>query len=145
MKRILKYGGGIFILLLLASQLIRPERTNPPADPSASLEAIAKPPAAVANVIARACRDCHSNATVWPWYSKVAPVSWLLASDVNEGRAKLNFSRWNIYSPETTHIKFGQICREARNGEMPPFYYLPLHPDAKLSAADIAALCSSGL
>jgi hypothetical protein len=145
MKRIVKYGGGIFVLLLLASQLVRPERTNPPADPAVSWEARARPPAAVAEVIGRACRDCHSNRTVWPWYSKIAPVSWLVASDVSEGRGKLNFSRWDIYSPEVTHAKSGQVCSEVRTGEMPPEIYVMMHPDAKLSAADIAALCASGL
>lgn len=145
MNRILKYGAGGLAILLLAAQFVQPERSNPPTEPAASFQAVAKPPAAVSQVIDRACRDCHSHETVWPWYSKVAPVSWLVASDVNEGRSRLNFSRWNIYSPEMTHVKLGLICREARVGEMPPSYYRPMHPDAKLSAADITALCSSGL
>ncbi len=145
MKRILKYGAGILVVLGLGSQLIQPERTNPPADPSVSFESVAKPPQAVSLVINRACRDCHSNQTVWPWYSKVAPVSWLVARDVSEGRSRLDFSRWDIYSPEMTHIKLGQICRQVRSDDMPPGIYVQMHPEAKLSAADIAALCSSGL
>lgn len=142
-KRILKYAAGVLAAALIVAQFIRPELTNPPADPSASFEAVAKPPHGTAAAIGRACRDCHSNQTTWPWYSRISPVSWLIAGDVNEGRAKLNFSQWNIYSPEMTRIKLGAICEEVKKGEMPPLYYLPMHPDAKLTAAEVSAICSA--
>ena len=142
-KRGLKYGAGVFAAALIVSQFIQPERTNPAADPGASFEAVARPPREVAAVIGRACRDCHSNRTVWPWYSHVSPVSWLVAGDVKEGRAKLNFSQWNIYSPEMTSIKLGEICEEVKKGEMPPRYYLPMHPETKVTAAEVSAICSA--
>ena len=91
----------------------------------------------------RACLDCHSNQTVWPWYSHISPVSWLLAGDVKEGRAKLNFSQWNIYSPEMTRIKMGEICKEVKKGEMPPWYYIPMHPGTKVTPAEVSAICSA--
>ena len=79
----------------------------------------------------RACRDCHSNETVWPWYSNVAPVSWLVASDVYEAREHLNVSDWG------RPIQDGDEAAEMlREGEMPLWFYLPLHPRARLSDAD---------
>ena len=87
----------------------------------------------------RACFDCHSNETVWPWYSNVAPVSWLTQHDVDEGRAILNFSEWN--GPTRRSDEAAETVRE---GEMPPLYYLPTHPDARLDDAELSAL-SDGL
>lgn len=82
----------------------------------------------------RACFDCHSNETVWPWYSNVAPVSWLVQNDVNEGRNYLNLSDW-IHSGEVDEL--GEVVRE---GKMPPAKYFPTHPQAKLTDAERAAL-----
>lgn len=141
-RKLMKYGASVLAVAFIGAQFIQPERTNPPADPSASFEAVAKPPHAAAAVIGRACRDCHSNQTVWPWYSRISPVSWMVAGDVQKGRAKLNFSQWNIYSPEMTRIKLGEICEEMKEGKMPPPYYTPMHPESKLSPAEVAAVCS---
>jgi hypothetical protein len=79
----------------------------------------------------RACRDCHSNETVWPWYSSIAPVSWLVRYDVEEGRSHLNVSQWG-------HGKqHGDEAAEmVREEEMPPWFYLPLHADAALTASE---------
>lgn len=73
----------------------------------------------------------------------VAPASWLVVRDVKEGRAKLNFSQWNIYSPEMTRIKMGEICDEVRKGGMPPRYYVPLHPETKLVPAEVSTICAA--
>jgi mono/diheme cytochrome c family protein len=86
-------------------------------------------------LIQRACFDCHSNATVWPWYSSVAPVSWLVQNDVEGGRRHLNFSEW---SRTQGHAK--DVAAEVKAGEMPPKVYLPMHPAAKLSDAEKQAL-----
>ncbi|MCB9933207.1 MAG: heme-binding domain-containing protein [Planctomycetes bacterium] len=83
----------------------------------------------------RACFDCHSNETVWPWYSHVAPVSWLLQRDVDEGRSKLNFSEWDKPQKEAD-----EAAKEVREGEMPPWFYLPTHPEARLTDAEKQAL-----
>ncbi len=125
------------------AQFFQPERANPPSDPQASFEAVAHPPPEVTAVLQRACRDCHSNRTVWPWYSRIAPASWLVASDVAEGRGKLNFSRWDIYGPEMSQSRLRAVCGAMRSGEMPPWYYRPLHPEAKVTAEDIAAVCAA--
>jgi mono/diheme cytochrome c family protein len=83
----------------------------------------------------RACFDCHSNGTVWPWYSNVAPVSWLVQRDVNGGRRHLNFSQWDL--PQR-HAK--DVAEQVKEGEMPPWYYLPMHSAAKLTDAEKQAL-----
>lgn len=80
----------------------------------------------------RACKDCHSNETVWPWYSNVAPVSWLLSLDVNIGRSKFNVSEWGREGRNDGD----EAAEETRKGKMPPWFYLPAHPEAKLTPAE---------
>ena len=82
-----------------------------------------------------ACFDCHSNETAWPWYTNVAPISWITQRHVDEGREKLNFSAWGQGEQETEHA-----ARLIRNGEMPPWDYRLMHPEANLSDADKQAL-----
>lgn len=84
----------------------------------------------------RACFDCHSNETVWPWYSNIAPVSWLVYRDVEEGRSKLNFSEWGVSRQEDLE----EIIEVIQNGEMPMPIYLIQHPEARLSAEEKQAL-----
>lgn len=86
-------------------------------------------------LFARACRDCHSNETRWPWYAALAPSSWLLRWDVDEGRSHWNVSEWD--RPEQHGDEAARMLRE---GEMPPWYYLPWHPEARLSDAERAEL-----
>ena len=83
----------------------------------------------------RACFDCHSNETVWPWYSNIAPVSWLVQRDVDEGRSKLNFSEWD--RPQRGKREVAEAVSE---GEMPLWFYVALHPTAKLSEAETQQL-----
>ena len=90
----------------------------------------------------RACFDCHSNETIWPWYSNVAPISWLVQRDVDEGREKLNFSEWRVYveiedgEDEEKEYEWDDIEEVIRSGEMPLPIYLVQHPEAKLSMAE---------
>jgi mono/diheme cytochrome c family protein len=81
-------------------------------------------------LFAGACGDCHSNRTEWPWYTNIAPFSWLIQRDVDEGRGVLNVSEWNKPQPER-----GDITEQISSGEMPPWQYTPLHSAADLSAA----------
>jgi hypothetical protein len=87
------------------------------------------------NLFHRACFDCHSNQTAWPWYSNVAPVSWLVQRDVDGGRRHMNFSQWD--KPQR-HAK--DIAREVNQGDMPPWFYLPMHAAARLTDAEKKAL-----
>ena len=83
-----------------------------------------------------ACYDCHSNLSVWPWYSNVAPVSWLVYADVKGGRETLNFSEWD--RPQESDPS--DIVEVVRDGEMPPFQYKPLHPAGRLTTTERDAL-----
>jgi mono/diheme cytochrome c family protein len=83
----------------------------------------------------RACFDCHSNETVWPWYSHIAPLSWMVQNDVDGGREHLNFSEWNREQP---HAK--DVAEEVSHGDMPPGVYLPFHPAAKLTETELKTL-----
>jgi hypothetical protein len=97
-------------------------------------------PPQVRTVLEESCYDCHSHATRWPWYAWVAPASWLVAYDVTQGREHLNFSTWGRYDPEEREENLEEIAEMVEEGEMPLWYYLPLHPDARLTDADLAAL-----
>jgi hypothetical protein len=126
-------GLGVLVLVV-AIQFIPVETANPP------VESDIPTAPAVKAVLRRACYDCHSHETVWPWYSRIAPISWLLVRDVQEGRAELNFSTWNQYSTQQQVKKLKESWQEISEGEMPPWFYLPVHRDARLSAEDRALL-----
>jgi hypothetical protein len=117
---------GVVVLLQLFSIPTLQQQTNPPV-----MQEPAWDSSQTRQLAQRACFDCHSNETRWPWYSKVAPVSWLVTHDTIEGREHVNFSEWNRYSEEAE--EFAEVIRA---GEMPLPIYLPLHPEARLSAAE---------
>ena len=91
-------------------------------------------------IVDRACRNCHSEETEWPWYSSVAPLSWMIERDVHEAREHMNLSRWEEYSTERRVDLLGRMGAEVRNRRMPLPKYLSLHPEARLSDADITEL-----
>ena len=122
------------VVVLLGIQLVPVARSNP-----AVSEEVAAPPEARA-ILRRACYDCHSNQTTWPWYSRVAPASWLLAYDVREGRRELNFSTWDQYSPAQRAKMMKECVEQVDKGEMPPWYYVPMHREASLAEQDKAML-----
>jgi hypothetical protein len=121
-------------IVVLLAQLVPVEHNNPPAEG----EVAPAPP--VAAILERACYDCHSNQTRWPWYSRVAPLSWLVASHVTAGRRQLNFSEWGRYYPATRRHKLQWMARALHNEQMPPWSYLLMHREAQLSADDRAVL-----
>ena len=129
-KRIVRWAVGILLAAFVVIQLIPVSKTNPPvtADVPTSPE--------VKAVLQRACYDCHSNETVWTWYTYIAPVSWLVAKDVREGREELNFSTWNNYDSKRQVKLMRESWEEVEEGEMPLWFYTPLHRDAQLSAED---------
>jgi len=118
-------------LVLLALQLYpRPRLDNPPV--TAEIHA----PDDVRRIFRRACYDCHSHETDWPWYGRIAPVSWLVAGDVHEARDVLNFSTWESQDRLTRLYNEREIVRRTASGEMPPERYLWLHPSSRLDDAD---------
>jgi hypothetical protein len=141
MRKYLKRTVIAGLVVLGAIQFVRPLQTNPPADPARTLQAevgVAHPAVAV---IGRACRDCHSNETTWPWYSQVAPVSWLVTRDVVKGRTAVNFSTWGDYPADRQRKLLRETCEEVGERKMPLSAYVLIHPAAKLDASDVRALC----
>ena len=140
-RKILKWTAVGLFAVFAALQFIRPARTNPPVDESRTIQAHAHLTPEVAQILDRACNDCHSNQTRWPWYTNVSPVSWFVVDHVNVGRREMNFSDWAQYDAEHQQGLLRDICQEVQSGQMPLPSYLRLHNEAKLSAADVKALC----
>jgi heme-binding protein len=93
--------------------------------------AMISPP--VAGVFERSCANCHSEKTHWPWYSQLAPMSWMVENDVKEARKHLNLSRWDLLDPDEQRLALTSIAKEIESGEMPPQRYVVIHPEARLS------------
>lgn len=120
--------------IVVAIQFVPLDRSNPPV--SADFDG----PVPVQDILHRACYDCHSNETRWPWYSRIAPVSWLVVHDVHEAREHLNFSEWTALDLEDRLEMTHEIWEEVEEGEMPLWFYLPLHPEAALEESDLEIL-----
>jgi hypothetical protein len=141
MKKALKWIGISLVVLLVVSQAIRPAKTNPAVDETQTMEANTHMSPEVATIMERACSNCHSSRTTWPWYSQVAPVSWFIVSDVNDARRKWSLSDWGTYKPDKKASKLQEICEQVEQGEMPLESYVLIHPTAKLSESDKQLLC----
>jgi len=134
LKAVLRWGGiglGVLVLLFVIIQVVPYGRGH--SNPAVRQEPTWDSPETRALAV-DACFDCHSNQTSWPWYSNVAPVSWLIQSDVDNGREALNFSEWD--QPQRTR----EVVEKVQEKEMPPAYYGWLHPKARLSSAERQAL-----
>jgi hypothetical protein len=128
---------GLLVLigaLLVSIQFIGSSPGNPP------LEGPLTAPPEVEAVLARACFDCHSSRTHWPWYSRIAPVSWMVAHDVSLGREEINFSQWGAYLPGTRERKLKWMARALTEEQMPPWQYQIIHPGSLLSQRDLKKL-----
>jgi hypothetical protein len=137
-----RWSIGIAIVILVIIQVIRPTRSNPPITAGETIHAKLPVDPVVNAMLIRSCNDCHSNLTVWPWYTNVAPASWLIASDVHRGRAELNFSEWGAYPLKKQQALLKETCGEVLERKMPVGVYTLLHPSAKLTDADIAVICT---
>ncbi|MFN7967400.1 MAG: heme-binding domain-containing protein [Acidobacteriota bacterium] len=133
-KRIAKWAVALLGIAFIAIQFVPVDRSNPPVETEFAV------PAEVRTILRRACYDCHSNETVWPWYSRVAPISWLVASDVQEGRDEMNFSTWNRWSAKKRNRAARKIWEQVKNEEMPLWFYIPLHAESRLTVEDRAML-----
>jgi hypothetical protein len=118
---------GAVVGLGVALQLVPIDRDNPP------VESEIPAPAAVQSIVQRSCYDCHSHETRWPWYARVAPVSWLLAYQVAEARSEFNLSKWKAYRPDKRRRLLRDALEEIEEESMPPWEYLLMHGEARLS------------
>jgi hypothetical protein len=127
MRRVIRRTFLFVAVVFLIIQFVPVERTNPPV----TGEVEASDPAMEA--LRNACYDCHSNETRWPWYSRVAPVSWRISQHVRTGRSNLNFSEWQSMPAEERDDAKREIWEKIEGGSMPLSDYLSMHPEAVLT------------
>jgi hypothetical protein len=139
-KIILRILAG-FAGIVLVAQLFQPSHSNPSSDSTLSLKNYKGIPPEVLSKFESSCFDCHSNDTRWPWYSYLTPVNYLVARDVSEGRRHLNFSEWASLKPGKMMSRLEDIYNEVYHRKMPLPIYVPMHPESKLSDADIKLIC----
>jgi hypothetical protein len=135
MRRTLQFGLLYSVIaLLVAIQFVPGGVVNPPSQGEVSA------PPEIQDTLRRSCYDCHSNQTRWPWYTNVAPFSWVVARDIELGRRQLNFSEWGAYYPVTRRRKLQWMGRALEQEDMPPLFYQLIHPASRLSPQDRAQL-----
>jgi hypothetical protein len=125
--------------------VVFPAPANPPAAAAQGIDRHVEMTPEVRGILRRACYDCHSHETRWPWYSKVPPASWLVRADVENGRSALNFSDWPAQPGPELYRASGMLmaaCAAVKSGTMPRPQYLLLHREARLSPQDVEQLCS---
>jgi hypothetical protein len=138
MKRRFTYAATGLVAVFAAAQLVQPSTANPPTDPARTIAT--QTSSQVVAILDRSCRDCHSNATAWPGYAKVAPVSWLMSYAVAKGRAAVNFSEWSTYPPDVQRMLLNASCEDVSAGKMPGVY-ASLQPETRLSPRDVETIC----
>ena len=122
------------LVLAAAIQIIQPDRSNP--EVTADFDG----PEPVRTILQAKCYDCHSNETIWPWYTYIAPVSWWVADHVHEGREELNYSEWGDFSRSKKQEKAEETYDEIADGYMPLKSYLRIHPDTEVTEAELAII-----
>jgi hypothetical protein len=142
LRRVARTVALVILVAFIGTQFVPVHRTNPPVDSAQTVEHLAAVPPDVKAIFDRSCRDCHSNETRWPAYGYVAPMSWMLVRDVEEGREHLNLSEWGGYDADSQRDVLVEVCRQVRRGNMPLKRYTLIHSSAKLKATDVETLCN---
>lgn len=135
----------VVALLAAAIQFVRrPDFQAPPSPAERAFEKHHPAPPAVIDILRRGCYDCHSHETRWPWYSRIAPVSWWINGHVQHAREEINFSDWpdDPHKEPTSAKRLDEMCEEVREGHMPLPSYKLLHPAARLSPEEVDTLCA---
>lgn len=132
MKKILFW----IVVILVLIQFIPIDYNNPKVEEKDNFVSLNKPPKHIESLLKKACYDCHSNETVYPSYSKYAPVSWMIKEHVNEGRRYLNFSEWGSYTKELKSNALEKSILSIKTYEMPLPSYISKHPEANLTRKD---------
>ena len=141
LKRVLQFAFAAIVIAIVIAQFIGPARSNPMSPASQTVESHVQMTPQIASILDRSCTDCHSNNTRWPWYSRVAPVSWFVIDHVNHGRSHLNFSEWGRYTERERQELLEHMCKEVKSGAMPLDSYTRIHTNAKLVAGDVKTIC----
>lgn len=122
------------LIIIVVIQFIRPEKNKAATVSANDISQHYEVPTEVDKILSRACKDCHSNNTNYPWYSNIQPVGWWLANHVKDGKKELNFSEFATYDPKRRHHKLEEVIEEVKENHMPLDSYLWIHDEAKLSA-----------
>jgi hypothetical protein len=133
---------GLLILVIELAVRSYAHRPESPVDPATGVDRAGLVPPPVMSTLRRACFDCHSDETRRPWYAALPVASWLIERDIREGRSQLNFSRWTQYNRFDRADLLDKACDKATKRDMPLWQYRILHREARLSEAEIAALCA---
>ncbi len=141
MRKLLVRLSWTLLILFVGIQVFRPERSNPAEVQGETIEAKHPFTPQAADAFGRACTDCHSNRTDWPWYSEVAPVSWFVANHVNHARSHMNVSHWHEYTDSEASRYLDKMCKMIRAHDMPLASYLIMHSEARLTDEEIEAIC----
>ena len=139
MKRKIIY---ILLAVLVIIQFIRPAKNQSDSISDKDISTVYTVPAEVSGILKKACNDCHSNNTNYPWYSNVQPITWWLQHHVDEGKGELDFSSFAAYSAKKQHHKLEEIIEQVKEGEMPLNSYTWIHKDAVLTEAEKLSLSS---
>jgi hypothetical protein len=142
MLHAVRIGLVLLLAIFIGIQLAPMERANPPFDSKLRIEHHVNVPPDVQAIFDRSCKDCHSDETVWPWYSRIAPASWLLVNHVRDGREKMNLSEWGAMDSDAAKDVLIEVCRQIKKGNMPVPSYTWIHRSAVLSPADVTTLCT---
>ena len=142
MRRPVKSAGILLIAVLIILQFLQPERNLESEGSDIDLMAVLSVPDQVAVLLKNSCYDCHSNRTAYPWYSRISPVSWYLASHIREGKAELNLSEFGNLEKSRKVGALGDICDVIDSGAMPLKSYLLIHRNARIGQPGMDALCS---
>lgn len=135
-KIILPFLAVIFIIM----QFFTIDKTNPIADQSLDFVEMTNPPQNISLLLKSTCYDCHSYHTKYPWYTNIAPFSWIIADHIKEGRKELNFSEWGNYTAKRADHKLEECYEEVEEGEMPLKGYTLIHTESRLSESERAEL-----
>jgi len=132
--------GLALLLVIMGMQFFRPARNTGEVYGANDITKTVEVPADVKVILEKACVDCHSNHTDYPWYTNIQPVGWWLANHVKEGNGELNFSEFNTYKLKRKLHKFEEIAEQVKEGEMPLNSYTWLHGAARLNVEEQGAL-----
>ena len=132
----------LLLVALIAIQFFRPEKNIHPQPQPANIASVYPVPANVDSILVKACNDCHSNNTRYPWYNNIQPVAWWLNHHVDEGKEELNFDEFATYAAARKYDKIKETKKEVDEGEMPIYSYTLVHAEARLTDAEKQALTS---
>ncbi len=140
-KKILKILAVVIVVCFVIMQFFRLDKSAPAIVQAETLESSVNVPPDVALILGRSCNDCHTNITIYPWYSNIQPVGWFLKDHIDDGRKQLNFSVFNTYAPKKKAKKLEEICEQIELKAMPLPSYLWMHWDSALKEGEAKALC----